>query len=197
MENDTVMAHTLLNDEEETDALVPGEANAEDEQADGADQVASSALPVSAVSSTFATSTIDIRLQVQPEDGHPDGRRIRNIIAVNEKTLRIGALRASQLHTLIALLRDLDMEQTMEHFAHFLAILSEQQTVTTPKIESPATPTRGEKTERPDQKESSPVITIPENTITEPHASQPMASTGAPEKGLPSPETKPEQLALF
>lgn len=223
MENETVMAQTLLNDEEETDDLVVGEAHAEDEQADGADQVASSVLPVPAISSTFATSTIDIRLQIQPDDGHPDGRRIRNIIALNEKTLRIGALRASQLHALIALLHIKIAEQTMERFTHFLALLSEQQQAaavrqtdsSAPQLVAPTaeaspaaalqaplvgaspTMTKGEKTEGPDQRESLPVTTVSGNTAAVSHTSPPVALAGAAEKGSSSSETKPEQLVLF
>ncbi len=164
-----------------------------------------------------------IRHGVQPEDGHPDGRRIRNIIALNEKTLRIGALRASQLSALIALLRDLDMEQAMERFTHFLAVLSEQQQAvavrktdsSAPQLVAPtadsspsaavqaplvgASPMtmKGEKTEGLDQREPSPVTTILGNTAAVSHTSPPAAPASAAEKGSSSPETKPEQLALF
>lgn len=77
--------------------------------------------------SPFAANTIEVRLVLQPEDGHPKGRRIRHVIAIDGKTLQIGAIRFKQLHALAVLLGNRDGNQAMEQFAQWLTQLAEQQ----------------------------------------------------------------------
>ena len=220
MEKDTMSAQNPLHDEEETDSIVSEEADGE-----AVNQAPSPPLtctPESTASSIFAAHTIDIRLQIQPEDGHPDGRRIRNVIAVNGKTLRIGALRTNQLNVLIALLRDLDANQVMERFAQFMVLLSERQVVNThkagtsamqpvipsvhsspvasvqaPSLEAAPTPMKEEMPKEPEQREPSHVTTASGSISTTPTISRPMVLAGTQEKEAATPEKKPEQLALF
>lgn len=167
--------------------------------------------PMSSYVSTFDTNTIDIRLVIQPEDGHPNGRRIRHVITLDGKPLHIGAVRVKQG---MELLPNLEKEQAVAQFAQWLMRLTEEQhfltrstigslallsggstASATPRMATTASPSQ-EGSREAAQGTAARLPQTSEKT-TVPRAPQPELRPETATSEHEGPHTKPEQLTLF
>ncbi len=75
---------------------------------------------------SFDEDTVEIILQLLPQDGHPEGRKVRNALIVNGKPLRVGSLRINALSAFLASLADQTPEQVLERLASYVAECQQQ-----------------------------------------------------------------------
>jgi hypothetical protein len=104
---------------------LPGKAQNQQESISARQSAESTPVPSgtsagSAPSSAFEKSTVEIVLQFLPHDGHAEGRRIRNALIVNGKTLRVGSLRVSALPALLASWALLNPDQIVARLAQYV-----------------------------------------------------------------------------
>lgn len=76
--------------------------------------------------SSFSTNTVEVVLHLLPEDGHPQGRRVRYMLAIGGKTLVIGGKRLNALVEQLAASAQEGTEQLLERVEQYAATRQQQ-----------------------------------------------------------------------
>jgi hypothetical protein len=130
--------------------------------------------------SPFQVATVEMIFQLQPEDGHPDGRHIRYALTIGGKTLVIGARRTSVLFAQLAEWADESAEQVLAHLEQYVTACQQRLQRALPQKSASF------------QAERCPQ---PEQTNRAAHDVSPAVS--ASQSVLANTQEKPQQLELF
>lgn len=100
--------------------------------------------------SSLSTNTVEVILHLLPEDGHPQGRRVRYALAIGGKTVVIGGKRLSMFVEQLATCSQEQVEQLLEQVERYVTTRQQQIQQTQPGLSS-RVPSRAAAVSRPQQ----------------------------------------------
>ncbi len=141
--------------------------------------------------SPLQNGMVELVLHLLPDDGHPQGRRVRYAISIGGKALVVGGRRVNELFAQCTGRVDLNTDQILDHLEQYIAACQQQIQQALPTKATPSSRPAPRPSTVTQSQQQAPL----ENTTICPRSSSLAAPAAQP---VPMDEPgKPQQLPLF